>query len=457
MNNERNNNLTSTFAQFAATLTYDDIPQHVRERCKDLLLDALACALAGYEGEDLPKVARFALALGGLGESSVIGGARFSLTGATALNGFLITSVSMCDVYRPTATHLQPVIVPPALAIAERDGASGRDLLAALAAGFEVTTRIGAGLDYPSFRKRGWHGPGVIGPFGAAAAAGNLLGFKADKMAMAFGLAGSQAAGTFAAWGTSSVKFHQFRGAVSGLMAALLAKEDFAATREFLDAPDGGFYATYSGSYASHAATEGLRERWELEQIALRPWPTSAANQAFVSALFELIQQHDLKPGEVSRMRIHLSPASHAAYVNRRTISGKWEASGSVYYTAAIVLFDRELWMDQFEPARHNDPAVRGFALERIELISDAGLSGVQAIVEVEMQSGAIHTARCDEPKGTPENRMTRAEIEAKFRKGAKGRLQDAAIDSVLETILHLDKLKSVKSLMAMLRLQDKQ
>ena len=147
--------LTRTFACFASELRCDDIPHHVRERCKDLLLDALACALAGYEGEDTPKVSRFAAALGQSQESSIIGGGRLSLTGATALNGFLITAVSLCDVYRPTATHLQPVVVPPALAIAEREDASGRDLLTALTVGFEVTTRIGAGLDYRAFRQRG--------------------------------------------------------------------------------------------------------------------------------------------------------------------------------------------------------------------------------------------------------------------------------------------------------------
>src|SRR5262245_24644312 len=132
--------LTFTFARFAAELQYENIPEHVRERCKDLLLDALACALAGYEGEDTAKVSRFAAALGHSAESSVIGGGRLSLAGATALNGFLITSVSLCDVYRPTATHLQPVVIPPALAIAERENASGRELLAALAAGLEVST-----------------------------------------------------------------------------------------------------------------------------------------------------------------------------------------------------------------------------------------------------------------------------------------------------------------------------
>ena len=117
--------------------------------------------------------------------------------------------------------------------------------MVAIAAGCEVATRIGIGLDYPVFRARGWHGPGILGPFGAAAAVGSLLGFDAETMARAFGLAGSQAAGTFAAWGTPTVKFHQCRGALSGLMAALLAQQNFVATREFITAKDGGLYNAY--------------------------------------------------------------------------------------------------------------------------------------------------------------------------------------------------------------------
>src|SRR5688572_19998577 len=184
------NNITATLARFASGLAYDDIPERVRELAKDLLLDAVACALAGYVGEDTAKVTRFAGQLARSQESSTIGGGRLSLAGASLLNGFLITAVSMCDVYRPTATHLQPVIVPPALGLAERDDASGRDLLVALVAGFETAARIAAGVDYPAFRKRGWHGPGTIGPFGAAAAAARLLNFDCDTMATAFGLAG---------------------------------------------------------------------------------------------------------------------------------------------------------------------------------------------------------------------------------------------------------------------------
>ena len=152
---------TRILSDFAAGLRYDDLPQRTREHCKNLILDALACALAGYQGEETGQVRALASALAQGTESSVIGGAPLSLVGATLFNGYLITAVTMCDVHRPTMTHVTPEIVPPALAIAERDDLGGRALLVAIAAGCEVTTRIGLGLDYPAFRARGWHGPGT--------------------------------------------------------------------------------------------------------------------------------------------------------------------------------------------------------------------------------------------------------------------------------------------------------
>src|SRR5438105_8254243 len=157
-------------ADFAASLDYDEIPQTTREYCKDVLLDTLACAVAGHKGEETHQIAKLSRALAASNESTVIGGDRLSLAGATMLNGYLITAVTMCDAHRATLTHITPEVLPPALAIAERDALSGRDLLVALAAGFEVITRIGIGIDFPAFRARGWHGPGIFGPFGGAAA-----------------------------------------------------------------------------------------------------------------------------------------------------------------------------------------------------------------------------------------------------------------------------------------------
>src|SRR5512134_4186928 len=124
-------NVTQDLARFAASLSYDQVPQRAREHCKNLLLDAVACALAGHRGEETQQVAAFAAGLAQSRESSVMGGDRLSLAGATLLNSYLITAVTMCDVHRPTLTHVTPEVIPPALGIAERDGASGRELIAA--------------------------------------------------------------------------------------------------------------------------------------------------------------------------------------------------------------------------------------------------------------------------------------------------------------------------------------
>ena len=134
---------TEDLARFAASVKYENIPASAREYCKDILLDTLAYAFAGHFGEETDQIARFAKSLATSTESTVIGGDNLSLAGATLLNGYLITAVTMCDIHRSTLTHVTPEVVPPALLIGERDNVSGRDLLVALAAGFEVTTRVG--------------------------------------------------------------------------------------------------------------------------------------------------------------------------------------------------------------------------------------------------------------------------------------------------------------------------
>lgn len=443
---------TQQLAGFAAALTFERIPERTREYTKDLLLDALACAIAGDRGEETKQVEAFVSALAQSSESSVIGGDRLSLAGATLLNAYLITAVTMCDVHRSTLTHITPEVVPPALGIAERDGLSGRDLLVALAAGCEVTTRIGVGLDFPEFRRRGWHGPGIIGPFGAAAAVGRLLGFDAATMASAFGLAGSQAAGTFAAWGTPTVKFHQCRGALSGLMAALLAEQKFVATREFLTAKDGGLYNTYTNGGKPEAAVAGLGERWELEQIALRLWPSASTTQGLVTAMFDLIEQHEVKAEAVRKVRVSLSKVGNDMHGIFPRYKGKFEALLSAHYAVAVILQDRELTLAQFEPGRYNDAKLVAFAADNVEVREDPSLTGVQTIVEAAMADGRTIRVRSDVPRGSPEKPLTRAQIEAKFRTYAKGRLPAPRIDEVITAVTRLEELASVRTLMDLLR-----
>jgi len=443
---------TQVLAQFAATLRYEDLPQRVREHCKNLILDALACAVAGHRGEETGQVAALTAALAPGSEVSVIGGETSSLAGATLLNGYLITAVTMCDVHRATMTHITPEIVPPALAIAERDESTGRDLLVAVAAGSEVTTRIGIGTDYPMFRARGWHGPGIFGPFGAAAAAGRLLNFDADTMARAFGLAGSQAAGTFAAWGTPTVKFHQCRGALSGLMAALLAQQEFVATREFLTAKDGGLYNTYVNGGKPDLAIADLGQRFELEQIALRLWPSATLIQGMNTALFELAQRHNIDGARVRKVQVALSKTAFDMHGGFGSYKGKFEALLSAHYTTAAILHDRALTLAQFDPGRYDDPKLRAFAAEKVEVRADASVDHSQAKVDIAMDDGTVLAARCEHPLGSLENPVSRAQVEQKFRLYAEGVIPQANVARVIGAVDRLDELGSVRQLMDWLR-----
>jgi 2-methylcitrate dehydratase PrpD len=274
-------------------------------------------------------------------------------------------------------------------------------------------------------------------------------------MAKAFALAGSQAAGTFAAWGTPTVKFHQCRGALSGLMAALLAQQGFSATQEFLTAADGGLYNTYSNGGKPDEATRGLGERWELEQIALRLWPSASTIQGLITAMFDLVERHDLKPEHVRNIRVSLGETANKMHGIFPNYKAKFEALLSTHYAAAIILHDRELTLAQFEPARYNDPRVKAFAAEKVVVREDKSLQGVEAVVQAQTVDGRTIEVRCETPRGSPENPLTRAQVEAKFRTYAKARIATARIEEVIDMVSNLEALPNARSLMNSLRSTD--
>ena len=193
---------------------------------------------------------------------------------------------------------------------------------------------------------------------------------------------------SFAAWGTPTVKFHQCRGALSGLMAALLAQQDFLATQEFLTHKDGGLYNTYSDGGTPQAALDQLGTRWELEQIALRLWPSASTIQGFITAMFDLVEKNDLKPAQVKKVAVKMSKVAVDMHGIFPRYKGKFDALLSTHYAAAVILHDRELTLGQFEPARYDDPALRKFAAENVDVTIDPALTGVQAIVEAQTTDG---------------------------------------------------------------------
>lgn len=441
---------TRELAGFFANLRYDSLPAAVRDRVTDIVLDTVASALAGRHGDETAQIEALAEAIGGPKTSTVIAGPKQSLAGATLVNGYQVTAVTVCDIHRPTLCHVTPEVVPPALAVAEERGASGRDLLVAVAAGLEAVVRAGAGMRYPSMRARGWHSPGVIGPFGGATAVGSLLGLDAARFQNALSLAGTQSAGTFAHWGTPTIKFHQSRGAYSGLLAGLLAEQGFKAGPEIFTADHGGLFNLYSDGGDPAAAIAGLGQDWMLNTISLRLWPAASSIQSVITAMLALIEANDLRPADVTRIDVGLSKT---VYDMHGTLpwDNKFHALLSTPYVTGVVLFDRKCWLDQFAPERIADTELDSFIRERIHVAADDSVEGTGAVVTITTGDGRTLSDRRAYPRGDMADPLSREEIVEKFRGSASGLLDRDDTERALDMLIGLADLAKVSDLCATL------
>jgi 2-methylcitrate dehydratase PrpD len=299
-------------------------------------------------------------------------------------------------------------------------------------------------------RLRGWHSPGVIGPFGGAAAVASLLKFDAARTQNALSLAGTQSAGTFAHWGTPTIKFHQSRGSLSGLLAGLLAEQGFPAGPEIFVAENGGIFRTHSDGGDAAAVVAGIGDRWELETISLRLWPAASSIQSVITAVFALAERHDLLPDEAESIDVGLSKT---VYDMHGTLpwDNKFRALLSTPYVTGVVLHDRRCWLEQFRPERIADPDLDAFIRERIRVGIDEMIEGTGAAVTVRTGGGRTLTDRRDHPRGDAADPLSRDEIVTKFRDSADGLLKPDATGRAIEMILGLPELRQVRDLCAVL------
>jgi 2-methylcitrate dehydratase PrpD len=443
---------TEELARFAAELGYADLPDSARDHARLLLVDSVACALASDYGQETGMYTRFARVAGGRGDATVIGSPeQLSLLGASLLIGYLITAATICDTYVPAHVHITPEVVPPALAVAERDRLNGKALLAAIAIGAEVAVRVADGIDYTVAGPRGWHMPGIVGPFGAAAAVGNLRGLTALQMRNALALAGSQSAGTWASWGTPTVKFHQSRGAVSGLLAGLLAEQDFTASAEILAHPDGGIFAAYSNGGDRSAVTAELGQRYAFERISLRLWPGGTPLQPTLTAVFELLAAHRPTFEAIERVRIEVAPDVYEAHARFAEPEGTFDALLSYPFTVATALRDGRFWLDSIGPKKIGDRDLRRFMRDRVALVANPALTREYSRVEVVVGNETLG-AMAEGAKGSAANPATPAELRTKFDHAVAGRMAESDAAELLELLLRLDECGDLGRLFQLLR-----
>ncbi|HEV8315049.1 MAG TPA: MmgE/PrpD family protein, partial [Burkholderiaceae bacterium] len=298
---------TARLAAFAAGLRFEDIPEPVVRRTEDLLADWLGSAVAGQGARPVMAIAAYADAMGPReGSSEVIIGRRSSTPHFAALVNAAASHVAeQDDVHNGSVVHPATVVFPAALAIAQAQGASGRALLTAAVAGYEVGIRVGEFLGRSHYKV--FHTTGTAGTLAAAAAAGHLLKLDAERMQHAFGSAGTQAAGLweFLRDAADSKQLHTAHAASCGLQAAWLASQGFTGARHVLEGAQ-GMAAGMSRDADADRLVDGLGLRWATTETSFKWHASCRHTHPAADALLQVMRAHALKPGDIAEVTTHV-------------------------------------------------------------------------------------------------------------------------------------------------------
>lgn len=391
-------------ADFAVALDWEELPHDVRAFAVDMLLDALACALAGRGAPARASFAAAAERLSGRGDHVVIGGGTSSASAAIMTNAWQTTALTMCDVYRPAMCHITPVVVPALLAAAETAGCTREQFLSAFVAAVEVTVRLCAAMRPELFSGARWHAPGVVGPFGSATAAGLLAGFDQGLLRSAWGSALLQSSGTFSAIGTPGVKFTQARAALAGVIAVEFTRSGSGGSPNSLTHPDGGLFDAYGGGDTDRA-TRDLGTAWELFAISLRRWSAASSLQSVIEAVLEL--RTDQAPDEL----VVELPAQSFKLCATMPWGTQLEALQSARWVAAVVWADGACWVEQFAEERLVDARTAAFASTRVTVVENTELAAGAAVASI--RGGKSVTV--ESVLGSPERPLGRAGVAEKL------------------------------------------
>lgn len=429
---------SATLAAFAANLRFEDIPAPVLRRAEDLLLDCLASILAGAASRPVLAIDRYAAAMGPAdGPSEIlINRRRTSPVFAAMVNAAAAHVVEQDDVHNGSVFHPAAVVFPPVLAVAQALGRSGRDLLVAAVAGYEVGIRVGEFLGRSHYKI--FHTTGTAGTLAAAAATGRLLGLSPAAMLDAFGSAGTQAAGLweFLRDAADSKQLHTARAAANGIAAAYLAQEGFTGARHILEGPQ-GMAAGMSSDADPARLTDRLGTRWALAETSFKFHASCRHTHPAADALQQVLREHKLAESNIARVVAHVHQGAIdvlGPVVDPRTVHQSKFSMGTVL---GLIARQGRAGLPEFDAAL-DDPAVADFR-GRVTMELDPEVDGAYpqrwiGKVTVHTRDGRVLHGRVDEPKGDPGNTLSRDEIETKTL--SLGRYADAATEAELRGLI---------------------
>ncbi len=429
------------------------LPAKVLEKTKHHVLDTLAAMVSGSRLLPGRKAISYAKTLGGKPEA-VIAGSRIITTAVTAAlaNGMLGHADETDDSHAASLCHPGCAIVPAALAMGERERASGAALLRAVALGYDIGTRINLSLNAYEFREDG-HSTHSFGPmFGAAAAAGALCGFNERQARHLLSYTSQQASGV-SCWMRDAEhieKSFDFGGmpARNGVTSAAMVAHGFTGVDDIF-AGERNFFVAYGRKPNIKELVRELGSTYEIINTNIKRWSVGSPIQAPLDSLLDLIVAHQIKAADVEKLVVRV------AHQGANTVDNRHMPDICMQHMCAVMLLDSTVtFKSSHDEKRMRDPKVLALR-KRIELYGDDALSKVmpsrQGIVEITLKDGRKLRHHTKAVRGTSDNPMTRKEVDTKSYDLLAPILGPSRARKLCDTVWALDKLQDVRKLRALL------
>ncbi|MCL6559851.1 MAG: MmgE/PrpD family protein, partial [Firmicutes bacterium] len=367
-------------------------------------------------------------------------------------NGLASHIMEMDDVHRGAIIHAGASVIPAALAVAEMQHVTGRQLLVAIVTGYEVAIRVGEAVTPAHYYF--WHTTGTCGTFGAAAAAGKLLGLSGEQLIWTLGNAGTQAAGLweFLADGAMSKHLHPGKAAMNGVLAALLAREGFTGARRILEG-EKGFCRATAVKYDLNKITAGLEgapPKFKIEENSFKIYSSCRHTHPAIDVVLSLMGDNKIPVSEVAGVNVYTYSTALQITANYNPQS-VYAAKFSLPFCVALALCKGSCRPADFTEEALQDRQVHKL-MKNVKLVLDKDLDARHpvnwpAVVEITTSSGHIYRGSTDFPKGDPENPASKEELTAKFRSLATGPWGEKRVRALEEAVWELEKIADVSEL----------
>lgn len=409
--------LTMKYAEHTANLKYEDLPEEVVFKAKLILRDGIGNQIAASAiGEPAARMVELVREWGGAPQSTVVGfGFKVPVPHAAMCNAMMGHGVELDDAHGSGLIKAGSVLVPAGLAIAEYKGATGKEFITALVAGYEIAVRVAKAIN-PGHRQRGYHTTGTVSLLGAAAMGARLLGGNAEQIAWAIGLAGMQAAGIQSYLDDPCIAkpFSPGKSAFNGTLAAIMASRGFSGPKKVLESKE-GFLNAYTDSVRVADLLKGFGTEYAIMEVGFKPHAACRYAHGPIDLAQHMYWKESVRPADVEKVTVFMSELA-IRQASKEKLPNLNASMGSTQFGVALALSCggnglRDYWNG------YENRAVHDFAAQRVKLVAEPefGLGGRQAVLEIHCRDGRVLRHRSEEPKGEPTNPLTVEELKSKF------------------------------------------